>query len=409
MNAFASRSARTAAALCLACAMSGGAVQPALAAPNAGPPDRSSIQGCAPPPTVTDGAIPWAQLQLAPQRVWKVTRGQGVVVAVVDSGVDPNSPQLAGSVLPGKAVSGAADSDCSGQGTFVAGIIAAKQVHGIGFAGIAPEARILPVRVLDGQGNGDPGMLAKGIRIAADSGARVINVSTTTSQPSADLESAVAYARSRDALVVAAAAKGGDDGSVTYPAAYQGVLAVGAVNETGQPGAYAETGASVELVAPGEGVVSIGPGGPGHWQGSGAAYATPFVSATAALVRAYRPELNADQVAQRLLATANPSGGTVPDPDTGWGMVNPYAAVTAAVAAGGADARPGGGAVERVEHPVVPAPDPTPGRIVVVTAASAVVLGVVTWLISVLVPAGRRRGWRPARKVVVADGATEHR
>ncbi|MEU5850530.1 type VII secretion-associated serine protease mycosin [Saccharopolyspora shandongensis] len=397
MNAF----ARTAAVVCMACAMSEGVA-------NASPPDRSSIQGCAPPPTVTEGAIPWAQLQLAPQRVWKVTRGQGVVVAVVDSGVDPNSPQLAGSVLAGKAVSGAADSDCSGQGTFVAGIIAAKQVHGIGFAGIAPEARILPVRVLDGQGNGDPAALAKGIRIAADSGARVINVSTTTSQPSADLESAVAYARSRDALVVAAA-KGGEDGSVTYPAAYPGVLAVGAVNETGQPGAYAETGASVELVAPGEGVVSIGPGGAGHWQGSGTAYATPFVSATAALVRAYRPELTADQVAQRLLATANPSGGTVPDPNTGWGMVNPYAAVTAAVAAGGAEARPGGGAAERVEHPVVPAPDPTPGRIVVVTAGSAIAIGVVTWLVSALVPAGRRRGWRPAREVVVADGDTDPR
>lgn len=402
MNAFARRSARSAAVVCLACTMLGGA---AHADPNAGPPDRSSIQGCAPPPTFTEGAIPWAQAQLAPQRVWKVTRGQGVVVGVVDSGVDPTSPQLAGSVLVGKAVSGTADSDCSGQGTFVAGIIAAKQEHGIGFAGIAPEARILPVRVLDGQGNGDPAALAKGIRIAADSGARVINVSTTTSQPSADLESAVAYARSRDALIVAAAAKGGEGGSVTYPAAYPGVLAVGAVNETGQPGAYSETGASVDLVAPGEGVVSIGPGGTGHWQGSGTAYATPFVSATAALVRAYRPELNADQVAQRLLATANPSGGTVPDPSTGWGMVNPYAAVTAVIP-GGADLRPGGGSAARVEHPVVPPPDPTPGRIVVATAGSALALGVVTWLVSVLVPAGRRRGWRPARKVVVADGAT---
>ncbi|MGW5647801.1 S8 family serine peptidase [Saccharopolyspora sp. NPDC003752] len=108
-----------------------------------------------------------------------------------------------------------------------------------------------------------------------------------------------------------------DDRTPRYAAVRGARRQTEGLNAAGQPGACAETGAPVELVAPGEGVVSIGPGGAGHWQGSGTAYATPFVSATAALVRSYRPELTADQVAQRLLATANPSGGTIPDPNTG--------------------------------------------------------------------------------------------
>ncbi|GAA4827994.1 type VII secretion-associated serine protease mycosin [Saccharopolyspora rosea] len=397
------RPARAAAA-CLACAALIGPAPAALAAPAAGPPDRSTIHGCAPPPSASDPAIPWAQRQFFPQRVWKVTRGAGVVVAVVDSGVDANSPQLAGAVLSGVDVSGAgaATSDCTGQGTFVAGVIAARQVHGVGFAGLAPEARILPVRVLDDQGNADPAMLAKGIRAAADAGARVINVSPSTSEPSSALQAAVQYAQSRDALVVAAAAASADGRSASYPAGYDGVLGVGAVNQTGEPGAASETGTSVDLVAPGEGVVSIGPGGPGHWQGSGTAYATPFVSAAAALVRAYHPDLTAAEVAERLRTTANRSGGAVPDPRTGWGVVNPYTAVTGVVTGAAHGAVPPG----RVQHPVVPPPDPWPARIVAATTAAAVGAGALGWLASVVVPAGRRRSWRPARGARTAGEAT---
>ncbi|MER7010311.1 type VII secretion-associated serine protease mycosin [Saccharopolyspora sp. NPDC000359] len=394
------------AAACLACAAVIGPVAPAaLAAPAAGPPDRSTIQGCAPPPGASDPAIPWAQQQFFPQRVWKVTRGSGVVVAVVDSGVDANSPQLAGAVLSGVDVSGSggATSDCTGQGTFVAGIIAARQVHGVGFAGLAPDARILPVRVLDDKGNADPAMLAKGIRAAADAGARVINVSPSTSVPSAALQAAVEYAQSRDALVVAAAAASTNGRSATYPAAYDGVLGVGGINETGKPSAASETGFSVDVVAPGEEIVSIGPGGPGHWQASGTAYATPFVSAAAALVRAYHPELTAVQVAERLRTTANRSGGAVPDPQTGWGVVNPYSAVTGVVT-GVANSTVTSG---RVTHPVVPPPDPWPAGIVAATTGAAVGAGALGWLISVLVPAGRRRSWRLARGARTTGEAPE--
>jgi membrane-anchored mycosin MYCP len=361
---------------------------------------------CATPPVTTDPTVPWPQVQLAPQRVWDLTEGAGITVGVVDSGVDATTPQLAGRVLTGRDVinpgGGPANTDCYGHGTFVAGIIAAAPAPGAGFAGVAPQATILPVRAANDANSGSAAALAEGIRVAVDDGARVINVSASTNLPDPQLQSAVQYAEDHDVVVVAAAANGQQQGDpVTYPASYPTVLAVGAVGANGALASFSETGNYLDLVAPGENVVSIGPGGGGQWQGSGTSYAAPFVAGVAALVRAYHPQLTAAQVRHRLEVTADHPATTVPDPGFGWGTVNPLAAVTAVLPEEG-----GAGTVvthlPAVPKPVVPAPDRMAGVITVLGVLGLIGVGCLTWLCTAIWRSGERRTWR--RRVVRVTG-----
>jgi membrane-anchored mycosin MYCP len=367
---------------------------------------------CLPPPPAASPEAPWPQQQLRPERAWELTRGAGVVVAVVDSGVDGSVPQLRDRVLPGVDVvsGGAADTDCVGHGTFVAGIVAASVRTDTGFAGIAPEATILPVRITRADsGEIDPAALATGIRTAVDRGAQVINVSASTPDAAPELESAVSYAAARDVVVVASAANGaedgagGGDGSVAaqaFPASLPSVLAVGAVDAAGVHAEFSQTGPHLALAAPGVDVIGPGPGGSGHWAGSGTSFAAPFVTGTAALVRAYHPELSAVQVAERLKATATAPAAVLPDPALGWGVVDPLGAVSALLPAESQD-----GAVEPALAPFAPVPpDDLPvviAAVLAVTAAVVVVVG--TGLAVRLGRQGRRRSWRPARVLRTAE------
>jgi type VII secretion-associated serine protease mycosin len=383
----------------------------ALAAAVPAPPAVAATGStCATPPVTTDPAIPWPQVQLAPQRVWDLTEGAGITVGVVDSGVDASPPQLAGRVLAGidvvNAGGGPANTDCYGHGTFVAGIIAAAPAAGAGFAGVAPQAVILPVRAANDANSGSAAALATGIRAAVDGGARVINVSASTDVPAPLLTDAVQYAEAHDVVVVAAAANGAQQGDpVTYPASYPTALAVGAIDSTGALANFSETGNYLDLVAPGENVVSIGPGGGGQWQGSGTSYAAPFVAGIAALVRAYHPKLSAAQVRHRLEATADHPNTTVPDPGFGWGTVDPLAAVTAVLpeegAAGLAVVHP-----PSVPKPVVPVPDQLAGEITVLSVLGLVGIGCLAWLCAALWRGRGRRSWR--RRVVVVTRSSQH-
>lgn len=370
-----------------------------------------SVVQCLPPPQTTDPSVPWAQRQLAPERVWPLTNGAGITVAVVDTGVDATVPQLrGGKVLPGidttKPDRGAADSDCFGHGTFVAGIIAASPTSGTGYAGVAPGVQILPIRCATTDTPNQPGSLtpegmALGIRAAVDAGAQVINVSASTTEQNPELAEAVRHAERNDVVVVASAANGAKRGDpVTYPAAYPSVVAVGAVNQTGQHADFSQTGPFLSLVAPGVDVLGLGPGGPGHWTGSGTSYAAPFVAGAAALVRAYRPSLSAAQVKRRLLATATHPAVSLPDPALGWGTVNPVAAVTMVLPEEGATV------------PVVVTPSDARGADVVAldklgpVLAVAAVLGVgclvlTLTLLTRLYAAGRNRRWSRARVVEI--------
>jgi type VII secretion-associated serine protease mycosin len=291
--------------------------------------------------------LPWSQDLLGAERAWPHSTGAGITVAVVDSGVDGDHPQLR---RPGKVLAGRdfflvgrlpGNYDCVSHGTGVASIIAADPVPGIGFHGIAPGARILPVRVTDREtgdsGRGQvisPAILARGIVYAVDQGARVINLSISGDKDEKPVRQAIAYAVRKDVVVVAAAGnrQADDPGTLpSYPAAYPGVLGVGAIDIAGARTSGSQTGPYVDLVAPGDGVLAA-TRRTGHQYVSGTSFATPFVAATAALVRAAWPKLTAAQVVQRLRATATPARGGTGSQQYGAGIVDPYRAVTEGLA-----------------------------------------------------------------------------
>jgi membrane-anchored mycosin MYCP len=347
---------------------------------------------------------PWEDKLLDPARVWPVTRGAGVRVGVVDSGVDGDNPHLRGKVFPGfdfvRNLPGARF-DCAPHGTPVASIIAGAPIEGSGFHGVAPDARIVPARITDtDEIKGGPAVVAAGIRYTVDNGATVLNLSLTLLQDTPEIRQAVEYAQAHDVLVVAAAGNRHDEGNPKpYPAAYPGVLGVGSIDIDGARAPDSQAGDYVDLVAPGVKVTGCFPlAGHGLWQGT--SFATPFVAGTAALVRSAWPKLTADQVARRLIRTASVSRGGSRSPEYGVGVVNPYRAVTdTSVGADAALAKPA----------PLPGPRPDPvaeQRAAAVRAADHKARGTATTLLAValgglalagIVFAGRRRRWAATR------------
>ncbi|KFU75672.1 peptidase S8 [Amycolatopsis lurida NRRL 2430] len=344
--------------------------------------------------------------------MWPLTKGSGVTVGVVDTGVDAKTPQLSGGrVQRGLDVANPggkpADDDCYGHGTFVAGIIAAGGRSGTGFAGIAPDAKILPIRCATVSQDGSPPRLtaaemAKGIRAAVDGGADVINISASTNTPDLGLADAVRYAADRNVVVVASAANSAQQGDpVTYPASYPSVIAVGAADIDGKKADFSQTGKFLSLVGPGVGVTSVGPRGAGHWLGSGTSYSAPFVAGAAALVRAYHPELTAKQVKRRLELTADHPAAALPDPGFGWGFVNVMAAVSTVLPEESGARLP---VVTAEQAPLPPIP-PVAGHgsvVALVAAISVPVLAALAVLLSGLLRGARERRWLPARVAEVS-------
>jgi len=304
--------------------------------------------GCPPQQgVVAPAAAPWAQQELGFASVWKRTRGGGVTVAVVDSGVDAN-PQFGDRVIPGPdLVAGTKPgippgADCVGHGTAVASIIAAAPVPGVSFTGVAPAARILSVKI-SGTDTFPTSVTPQGIMDAVQFGADVINLSLATPDDVQGLRNAVEYALRHNVVVVAAAGNdigpGGTDANDAnqgsgpfYPAAYPGVLAVGAIGPGGVLAGFSDRYTPVGVTAPGVNVTSAYPGiFPAAYDAAqnGTSFAAAFVSGVVALVRSAHPGLNAAQVVARIEATAH--GGT--GPGTGHGMVDPVRAVTAVLPA----------------------------------------------------------------------------
>jgi len=257
-------------------------------------------------------------------KVWGLSRGAGVTVAVVDSGVSASHPDLAGRVLPGsditrQAANGQIDVSDDSHGTSVAGVIAATGGTGHGMAGLAPASSILPVRIST-DGAADPLALAEGIVYAARHGAKVINISMTTDVADPQLRDAVGYAVAHDIVVVAAAA------------AFPGVVAVSGTTRENAFWPTSESGSYISLAAPAVGIYSTNNSG-GYLTKDGTSYSAPYVSATAALLRAAFPSENAGQIIARLITTADrPTGaGGVHgrDDQLGYGVVNPLKALRA--------------------------------------------------------------------------------
>lgn len=387
---------------------SGGSSGSGGKAPTAGNvPLPGPTQQCDPSPKYKpQSGTPWAQQALDYSSVWKFTQGAGVTVAVIDSGVDAN-PQFGSRVSVGpmfaKAPSGPAYADCVGHGTMVAGIIAAAPRAGTPFAGVAPQAHILSIKVTNSEGGISSTTLASAIGQAIMKGAQVINVSIDTPVDSPDLRGIVNYALQHNIVVVAAV--GNDEppadgtGPPThgpfYPADYPGVLSVGAVDADGNLASFSDKKTNVSVTAPGKDITSTFPGtsGDSYAADDGTSFAAPFVSGEVALVRSRYPNLSAQQVARRITETADGPAGA----GTGNGLINPVQAVTAvlprgAAAAGAAAARPGPVSVNRA------APNRSEKMVAASLAGGAFAVAALVIAAAVVIPAGRRRGWRPGER-----------
>jgi type VII secretion-associated serine protease mycosin len=305
----------------------------------------------------------WQLDYLDAEDAWQRADGSGVTVAVLDSGVDSSHPDLAGQVLPGvDLVDATTDgrTDLVGHGTTVAALIAGRSDDGHGVVGLAPKAKILPVRVLNKENRYDDATtVANGVRWAVDHGARVVNLSLGGTGTSESLAEALDYAFDKDVVVVACT------GNITppaptqvwYPAREPGVLAVaGLSRDEGDEPLWTSsiTGPQTVLAAPAADLLGARPGG--YWRVQGTSFAAPLVSATAALVRSHWPRMSAANVVNRLVSTARDLGAAGRDDEYGFGAVDPVAALASAVS--GVDRNP---LDTNAPHGVAgfgPAPDP---------------------------------------------------
>ena len=293
-------------------------------------------------------SVQWALDQLGFDSARTAVNASTVTVAVLDSGVDGSHEDLAGVVLPGWdaiAKRTGADTDPYGHGTHVAGIVAALAGNGVGGSGAAAGVRILPVRVLDSDGSGWSSSIADGIRWAADHGADVVNLSLGGTSPSAAYRAAIDYAVNvRGVVVVAAAGNEYESGNpVEYPAADPDAIAVGASTSTGGRASFSNTGAYVDLAAPGMSILSPCPVGrvvcssaTGYSRMSGTSMAAPFVAAAAALLRAARPKASVGQIRDWLSQTATDAGAPGRDDEFGAGILDPLRALGVANGSAGA-------------------------------------------------------------------------
>lgn len=349
----------------------------------------SGGQQCATPSGIPVTGPAWPGLSSDLDRAWTLSQGASVTVAVLDTGVAARGvPGLAGQVTFGTPSAG---TDCVGHGTFVAGLVAGRQ-DATGSSGVAPLAHVLSVAVTDGSGNTTADRIAAGIDAAVAARAPVIDVSVGTPTPSPGLRQAVTNAIAAGAVVIAPATLDGQqqDGPV-YPAAYPDVLSVADVGVGAGvlPGA-AVTGSPVDVAAPGDGVISAGVGG-GAVTADGASYAAAFVAGTAALVDSYLGPVPPAELIRRLENTAVHPGTALPDPQVGFGTVDPFAALSTVDDLGG---RPP--AAARGGRMVVPAPPSrAASRTAAVVAAAAVgLVFLVAFVLLSLAARGRRSAGR---------------
>jgi len=271
---------------------------------------------------------------------WSTTKGEGVTIAVIDTGIDGSHPDLAGAVSDGTDFSGqgaangqqpVGDPDDSSHGTMVASLLAGRGNGSAGIIGVAPEADLLSISI----GVGDPGadsdqQIADAVLWAVDHGADVINMSLTRNTPDwpSSWDDAFLYAMDNDVVVVAAAGnRGSGTKAVGAPATMPGVLTVAGVDRAGTASVDASSqGITIGVAAPSEELVGAVPGG-GYVIWNGTSGATPLVAGVVALVRAAHPELDAANVINRLTATAAPAGASGVDPIYGFGLLRADRAV----------------------------------------------------------------------------------
>ena len=327
----------------------------------------------------------WVLGMLNVETAWSVTQGAGVTVAVIDSGVNPDVSDLLGSVITGPDYTGVTTSPASGNwgvhGTWMASLIAG---HGHdaglnGVIGVAPEARILSVRVIPDRTDPHYGKyerepetviqrsLANGIAYAVAHGAQVISMSIGYSAPSGAVREELLKAYDRGVVVIASAGNSGgpaDSGRVdapeSFPANYPSVISVGAVKESGAVAGFSSDNLSVQVAAPGVSVPAQGRDGD-YWLVSGTSPACALVAGVAALIKSKYPRLAPDLVANALTSTTTDQPPKGYDSQVGFGIVDAAAALARAEVLAGA--RPAAAGLKAtIKYRGVPAQAPIRSR-----------------------------------------------
>ncbi|MGH2785246.1 MAG: S8 family serine peptidase [Actinomycetota bacterium] len=304
----------------------------------------------------------WNLTKIRADKAWSSSKGAGVVVAVIDTGVDLSHPDLQGRLVAGvNIVDGGSAQDDNGHGTFMAGIVAAATGNGEGVASVAPSAKIMPVKVLKADGEGEPEDVAEGIRWAVSHGAHVINLSLAETSSggvqlpldffsNSDLDDAIREAANAGRFVAVAAGNdftdSGGRSKTSYDAQVAGVLVVGGSTSGDKRAAYSNYGQGLDVLAPGGGSASNATtgacqpndpvvstwwdNGSGYGAGCGTSMAVAHVSGLAALLRA--KGYSSTGAASRIVATARDLGSAGWDSHTGYGRIDAAAAVGAASA-----------------------------------------------------------------------------
>jgi type VII secretion-associated serine protease mycosin len=263
----------------------------------------------------------------------QLSQGQGITVAVIDSGISADHPDLSGNVLPGTDVvvggSGNGWGDVDGHGTGMAGLIAAHghgSGNGDGALGMAPKAKILPIRInTTNAGSGDSVAMAKAVDFAVERGAKIISISQRTTANQA--YEAVQRALKANVMVVASAGNRPTEEFIGDPAAWPGVVAVGAVGKDGKIADVSVRGRQMMLSAPGVDIATTGKGTT-YRAGTGTSDSAAIVSGVAALVWSKYPNLTAAQLAEHLTTTATDKGAAGRDEEYGFGIINPVKALS---------------------------------------------------------------------------------
>lgn len=293
----------------------------------------------------------WHLSQINCEEAWEISTGNGVVVAVVDTGVNPNGfDSFGGRLIQGHdfANNDNDSSDDNGHGTHVAGTIAQETNNVTGVAGVAFDAVILAVKVLGRFGFGNTDAVVDGIRWAADNGAQIINLSLGGPESTKVMEEAINEAHNKGVIIVAAA--GNESGPVSFPAALEPVIAVGSVRFDETLSFFSNFGDPLDVVAPG-GDATVDQNNDGFGDGvlqetfkkgffrnrnnfdwdyfffQGTSQASPHVAGVAALLLSIKPSLTPDEVRSAIQSTAKDLGAEGKDSRFGWGLVDAHAAL----------------------------------------------------------------------------------
>ncbi len=276
----------------------------------------------------------WGLTQIKSEQAWDITTGNtDIVVAVLDTGAALDHPDLQDKIVGGYDFvhNSNRPQDDEGHGTQTSGIIGAVTNNRTGVAGVSWGARLMPIKVCTSQGRCSEEAIAQGIRWAVDHGARIINASLGGDEDAPVLRDAARYAIDRNVLIVASAGNT-PDGKDNFPAAYDGVLSVGATGRSDTYTGFSSFGRFVDVTAPGVGILSTGwdNGNNTYTYGNGTSFSGPFVAGLAALVLSVNPSLNAQQIAYVIEDSSDDLGDPGPDVHYGTGRVNALRAVTMA-------------------------------------------------------------------------------